>query len=46
MEEDKAWATSHRYLDMTEYWIRRDNCYQRNFTYKTGLDPLLVFHMY
>lgn len=25
MEIDEAWAASHRYLDMTEYWIWRDN---------------------
>lgn len=25
MEIDEAWATGHRYLDMTEYWIWRDN---------------------
>lgn len=24
MEVDEAWATGHRYLDMTEYWIWRD----------------------
>lgn len=23
MEIDEAWATGHRYLDMTEYWIWR-----------------------
>lgn len=25
MEIDEAWAAGHRYLDMTEYWIWRDN---------------------